>query len=188
MISKWPTMWRHQVAEDLGIEPTQFVLNVLSAWRSSTPLEPWTNNPTGLDAKASARPPLANTRYALFPAMSDYRKAMQRIATTTPGKGLVAVLAHEGTYTEAWKAIRALNTPGVHVEDEYPSRVLDMAAKAYEESIPERKAGKRKTAGLVNPSPQLHADIHRQSKLLHHAANNIQDTARAIEHIMRGLS
>lgn len=188
MSPRWPTRWRQDLLSDLSVPETQFALDVLSAWRQSTPMEPWTNNPLGLDAKKASRPHLHLTDYAIFPAMSDFRSEMVRLKSTKAGGNLVMLLEHGDKYSELWHAIRALNTPAKKTETDYPHRVADLSSKSYEETAPERSKGRRKTTGVVNPRPNPHHAMQQQARALHHAANHISDAAKGIEYIIRRMN
>jgi len=188
MAQRWPTRWRQDLIRDLGIPETQFGLDALSAWQKSTPLEPWTNNPLGLDAKRSSRPSMYTTAYAVFPAMSDFRSEMVRLKSTSPGRTVATLLGHGDSYAELWRAIQRLNTPGKRTETDYPHRILDLATKAYEDNIPPRTPGKRKTTGVVTPKPNPHHIMAEQSKALHHAANRIDKLSDGIAYIIRRMN
>lgn len=185
MASRWPTRWRQQLMEDMGIEPTQFVLDVLSAWRKSTPLEPWTNNPIGLDAKVAGKPHVPMTRYAIFPTMSSFRTEMVRLQATSAGQRLTLALTHGDNHGKVWRAIQALNTPGRATETDYPSAVLDMAGEKYAEKVRAARKEDRKTTGIINPQSTAKDAARLQNQALHHAATHIVDANRAIEHIVR---
>jgi len=183
----WPTRWRQQVLEDLGIEVTQHGLDVLNAWRKSTPLEPYSNNPLGLDARKASVPSVANTNYAQFRSMSHFRSEMVKLGQTSSGRKVKAALTEGATFSEAWRAIRSLNTPGKHLEDDYPTHVLEMAAKKYEENAPRKVAGRKKTTGTVGKNPTPHEGARMQAAALHHAAKNFTDHTKAITYIVKRL-
>lgn len=188
MAQRWPTRWRQDLLRDLNIPESPFALDVLSAWRQSTPLEPWTNNPLGLDAKNSARPSLYTTAYAVFPAMSDFRSEMLRLSSTTSGKRVCTLLEHGDRFSEIWHAIRNMNTPGKATESDYPHKVLDLAAKAYEKNMPPRSKGKRKTTGVVSPRQAPHHVMSEQARALHHAAHNMDNVADGIAYIIKRMN
>lgn len=186
-VNGWPTRWRQQVLEALEIPVSQHGLNVLKAWKDSTPLEPYSNNPLGLDAKRANLPKVGGTNYAQFRSLSHFRSEIVRLGNTVAGHKVKAALTEGATYSEAWHAIRALNTPGKHSEDDYPTHVLALASKAYEEGAPKRKTGRRKTTGVVNKPPTPHEGARMQAQALHHAAQHFQDHTKAINYIVKRL-
>jgi hypothetical protein len=184
----WPTRWRQQILEDLGIPVSQHALDVLKAWKDSTPLQPYSNNPLGLDARKANLPSIANTNYAQFRSMSHFRSELVKLGNTTPGRKVKAALTEGATFSEAWHAIRSLNTPGKHTETDYPHHVLALSSKAYEENSPQPSDGKRKTTGVVGANPAPHVGARMQAQALHHAAHNFTDHTKAIEYIIKRLS
>lgn len=187
-MSRWPTRWRQDLLRDLNIPENQFALDALSAWQKSTPIEPWTNNPLGLDANRAGRPNLHDTAYAVFPQMSDFRTEMVRLKKTTSGRSIATLLEHGDRFSEIWHAVRKMNTPGKTTETDYPHKILDLAAKAYEDNMPKRTPGKPKTTGVVNPRHTPHHIATEQARALHHAAHRMNSVSDGITYIIKRMN
>lgn len=184
---QWPDGWREAMLRDASIPITQFALDVLSAWRKSTPTIPQTHNPLGMPAKGSGHPAYLSTPYALFQSPGHAREAFSRFLGTSKGIELRHVLVSAESLTDAWRAIHALPWPAKLTEDDYPAVLLDMVEQKYRDKIASRTKGKRKTAGTQNAPVAVHEGVKMQARALHNATYTLNDAAKAVRSIIREI-
>lgn len=187
-MSTWPTGWREELLRTSGIPKTQFALDVLNAWQLSTPTEPWTNNPLGIPSQGSGHPKALETRYAAFPTMQAFRDTFKRLVRTSRGRNVLDALLSAQSYSDAWREIHALDWPSNATESEYPIRLMDMVSAAYASKMQHKTRDIPTTTGATHAPPDVHDAMRRQSHLLHHAANTLDNTSEAIRFIMKGMS
>jgi hypothetical protein len=184
----WPEGWRERVLRQTGVPKTQFALDVLSAWRQSTPTEPWTNNPLGMPARGSNVPRALDTQYGAFVTINAFADAFKHAMKLPQNQNLVHVLIAADSLTAAWREIHGLGWPANATETDYPAVLLDMVEQAFRDKINAVAKRERKTAGTQLASPAQHADIRSQGYALHHAAKHFADGKKAIDFIVRRLS
>lgn len=180
--------WRHEVLRAAGIAVTPHILDVLSAWRKSTPLFDQACNPLGMPARGSGYPAFLNTQYALFPGMTSFSAAFARFLGTTKGADLRQVMTGDDSLSVIWRAIHGLNWPASATETDYPAVLLDMVEQKYRSKLSRKTAAQRQTTGVVQEPPDVHDAVRRQAAALHHAASHISDTAEAVKYIMGRFS
>lgn len=185
---KWPDGWRESTLRASGIPVTDWTLDVLSAWRKSTPVIPQTHNPLGMPARGTGHPAYLNTPYAAFSSPEAFRAAFKRFTASDAGRELYGALVNADSLSDAWRAIHGLPWPAKTTETDYPSALLDMLEDQYRAKLASRTKARRKTTGIVQASPDIHLAVRLQSRALHHAASTYSDAAQAIESIVRGLS
>lgn|SRR5487761_129025 len=183
----WTQAWRERVLRAGGVPVTQYALDVLSAWRRSTPTEPWTNNPLGHPARGSGAPEALDTPYAMFPTINDFTAAMKRLLKSPAGKQLLHTLITSDSYATAWREIHALKWPANLTESDYPAVLLDMVEQTYRDKLSRTSKEKRKTAGTQQASPDVHMAVRQQGYALHDAMTSFGDGRKAIAHIVRSL-
>lgn len=186
-MNKWPQDWREQILVASDIPVTPFALEVLAAWRKSTPCEPWTNNPLGIPAQGFGMPRALDTPYAVFPLYSAFVKAITSHLSSNKGKGLASALISADSKPAAWREIHAQQWPANQTESDYPAVLMDEITSAYTDSVQRASDRKRTSAGTQLASPQAHEAVKQQGMALHHAATTFSDASRAIAHIMRRL-
>lgn len=183
----WASGWQEATLRASGIPVSQFALDVLSAWRKSTPVIPPTNNPLGMPARGNNAAPYLNTLYAAFPSITAFATAFKRFTASSKGAELLHVLVMGESLTDAYRAIHALGWPANRTETDYPSALLDMVEAKYRSKLQTRDVKSRKTTGIVQAPADVHAAVKQQAAMMHHAASTINDTSKAIGYIMRGL-
>lgn len=183
----WPTSWQQSVLRAAGLPVTQWGLDVLSAWNKSTPVVPATYNPLGMPAKGTSNVAYLNTPYGLFSGITAFGKAFSAFLTTPKGRELAGVLSAGDSLSDAYRAIHALGWPGNATETDYPSALLDMLEEAYRAKLATKPASQRKTVGSSKATPAAHAAIRMQSALIHTAATQFADGAKAVQYIVRGM-
>jgi hypothetical protein len=170
-----------------GLPISQFALDVLAAWNKSTPVVPATYNPLGMPSKGTSNVSYLNTPYALFTGVGAFIKAMAAFLSTSKGAELRHVLDAGESLSDAYRAIHALGWPATKTETDYPSVLLDMLEAQYRAKLATRTVANRKTTGIVQAPPQVHAAVKQQAMMLHHAATQFNDAGKAISYVVRGL-
>ncbi|MGH9436812.1 MAG: hypothetical protein ACRD22_02715 [Terriglobia bacterium] len=186
-MSELPGGWREATLRAAGITVTQFALDVLSAWRKSTPLPATACNPVGMPAKGNGAPPWLSTPYAVFPGMPAFRAAFARFLGTQQGREVRHALELSESYSNAWRAVHALPWPAVKTESEYPAALLDLVEAAYRDKVAGKDRAKRRTTGTVQAPPEVHAAVKAQAVALHHAVTAFTDGHKAMGSIVKGL-
>lgn len=184
----WPDDWRQRVLRASGVPVTQWALDVLAAWRRSTPVESWTNNPLGVPYHGSKANRALSTPYASFVTIGDFANAMKRLLKSNRGTALLHELISANNVAAAWREIHALKWPGNLTETDYPSAVLDMVEASYREKIQTSTKAQRRGTGSTMAAPALHEATRAQGLALHHAATAFSDGKQAIGYVMRRLS
>lgn len=187
-MTTWPQSWRELTLKNSRIPISQFALDVMSAWRKSTPLIPQTYNPLGMPARGSRYPAYLGTPYAMFPSITAFSNTFQRFITSNAGQELLHVLVSADSLTDAYRAIHALGWPATKTETDYPSALLDMVEQTYRDKLATRTVAKRRTTGVVQAPPDVHTAVKQQAASLHHAASHFTDARQAIGYIVKGLS
>lgn len=186
-MSDWPQGWREATLKASGITVTPFALDVLSAWRRSTPLVPVTYNPLGMPARGTSNVRYLGTAYALFPGITAFSAAMALFLASPRGAGVRHALEAAERHSDAWRAVHALGWPATATETDYPSALLDMVEQRYRDKLASRDTARRRTAGTQKAAPDVHEGARHQAVILHHAAANISDARQAIQFVLRGL-
>lgn len=183
----WPDDWRQRVLRAAGIPVTQWALDVLSAWRKSTPTEPWTNNPLGYPFTGSKANRALNTPYAAFATIGNFADAMKRLLKSNRGTPLLHVLISADSLASAWREIHALKWPANLTETDYPSVLLDMVEETYRTKIQTTTKAQRRGTGSTMAAPAVHEATRAQGMALHHAATAFKDGREAIQFVIRRL-
>lgn len=170
-----------------GLPVSQFALDVLSAWNKSTPVVPATYNPLGMPAKGTSNVPYLGTPYALFSGIGAFTTAMSKFLASSKGAELRHTLDAGESLSDAYRAIHALGWPATKTETDYPSALLDMLEAQYRAKMATRAVADRKTTGTVQAPSAVHAAVRQQAAVLHHAATQFSDAAKAISYTVRGL-
>lgn len=187
-MATWPTGWQRETLRASGIPVTQFALDVLTTWQQSTPTEPWTNNPLGMPASGSGYPKALNTQYAAFPTMAAFRNALKRFLKTGKGRNVLDALLSGQSFSDAWREIHALAWPANKTESEHPAKLMDKVVAAYTSKTQHKTRDIPTTSGATHAPPDVHDAMHRQARLLTHAANTFGSAGDAIAYIMRGMN
>lgn len=183
----WPDDWRQRVLRASGIPVSQFALDILSAWRKSTPMEPWTNNPLGYPYTGSKANSALNTPYAAFVTIGNFADAMKRLLKSNRGTALLHELISANSLASTWREIHALKWPASLTETDYPSVLLDMVEEQYRTKLQTTPKAERRGTGSTMASPAAHEATRNQGLALHHAATAFADGKTAISYIMRRL-
>lgn len=186
-MGNWPTGWREHTLRNAGIEINQFALDVLHMWEQATPTDRWTNNPLGMPSSGYSAPRAFNSPYAAFPTMTAFYKAFRTAAHAKEGKPLHVTLSTSDKHSEAWRVIHSLGWPANATETDYPATLLDKLTDDAIAKLNVSPKGQRKTVGVATATKSQHQQVHAQSQAVHHAASHINDSARAIEYIVRKL-
>jgi hypothetical protein len=181
----WPSTWVTQALTAAGIPVTVGTHNVMRAWKRSTPLQPYTNNPIGMPAGSSGAPALLRTGYALFPSMSAFYAAFATFMKTYQGHLLAADMIGEAPYPESWRDIAALNWPGSVTETDYPSALLDLTTEAYRLSVKATPASDRKTSGQVQPRTEAASVVLANARSVANAVGAISDATTRNSYLLR---
>lgn len=184
---KWPDNWRRKALESAQLPVTSVALEVLSAWRKSTPLQPWTNNPIGMPARENGAMRAAGTDYASFRTFQTFYKAFERFMKSATGQKLAAEIANGGNPAEAWRIINSLNWPGNKTESEYPSALLDLVQAKYTDKMPTVARTTSKTSGNVGASASVHDAIKAQQAAIHDATKANLSGVKAMQMVIRRL-
>lgn len=189
MPNHWPMRWAQDTLKAAGITETHFALEAMSAWRKSTPLEAWTNNPIGMPARGNNVPTVHGTLYAQFPSFGDFRRAFQAFTKTRQGAQIAHTLDMGESWSDLWREIHALKWPADTTETDYPSVILDRMEADYRNKLQTRQKADRKTSGtVVTAPPDVHAAMRNQALVMSRAAEHFGYGAKAIEHVIRSLN
>lgn len=183
-MASWPSNWKAQALAALSVSATPDAIKIISAWRKSTPLDPWTNNPLGIPAKLGKTSSVPGTRYAMFRSIADFYTALSAFAKTPHGRSVVAALAGDAPPGPAWRAIAALDWPGGATETDYPSAVLDLAGEPYAASVSATPAAARRTAGKPHASPAVHEAMREQAQSIVQVSAAFNDAKTAVRHLI----
>lgn len=183
----WPHDWRERTMRAAGIPKTQAALDILAAWRRSTPVEPWTNNPLGMPAHGSNAPRALGTPYAFFFTIGDFTAAFKRTMKSSHGMPLLHLLISADDLPATWRAIHALKWPANDTETDYPSVLLDMIERKYRDQIQTAPKAQRKSSGTQLISPDVHTMMRQQGYALHNAAKTFTNAGDAISFLTRRL-
>lgn len=181
----WPTNWREETLRAAGVPVTQYALDVLHAWFSSTPTQSWTNNPLGLPSVKDRVPKALNTPYGAYPTHEHFRQAFKQLAHGSPGKILVHVLMDEGDHAAAWRAIHALNLPGNATESDYPAALLDMVEDKYRSKMQTVQPSERKSMGSGSDAHRGHQSLMRAANAFGIASQNARQLSEVLDSAMR---
>jgi hypothetical protein len=183
-MTSWPDNWKNRVLDTVGIPVTPTAMKILTAWRKSTPLDPWTNNPLGMPASAGRTGIVPNTRYAAFASIGEFYAALGLALRSSQGQEVVAALAGADGYGPAWRAVAALGWPAGLTETDYPAAVLDLAEQAYRESVQTTDPSARKTSGRPRAPAGVQAAMIEQARSVNQAASSISDAGKAVRYLI----
>lgn len=181
----WPSNWQSQALSAAGIDVTAKSLKVMSAWRKSTLLDPWTNNPIGMPAMQGKTLPVPGTRYAMFRSISDFYRAFAAFAKTTDGRKVVNAITSDVGYGPVWREIASLRWPGSVTETDYPAAILDLTEQSYRDSVSSSPVAERKTSGSPKAPIAVHQAMREQAKSITEATRAFTDARVAVRHLLR---
>lgn len=184
-MSSWPSNWINWSLTFAGIEVNAQTITIMKAWRDSTPLPPYTNNPIGMPAGSSGAPALLNTKYGLFANINLFYDAFRTFMATYQGKQLAAAMISDNPYPATWRAISSLNWPGSETETDYPAVILDKTTEAYQASVNASAADSRKTSGQVAPRTEAASVVLANARSLAEASQVIADGSKLTTYLLR---
>jgi hypothetical protein len=187
-VGKWASTWRDDVLRISGIPKSQFALDVLSAWRKSTPVEPWTNNPLGMPARGNGVTQAFSTPYGVFGSVRHFATSFNRFLQTRQGESIKHILTVGDSMTDAWREIHAIDWPARNTETDYPVALLDRVEADYRAKVQRRSGGKQKSTGVAQAAPEVHVAMRQQARALTDAASAFSDGRQAIRHIIRRMN
>lgn len=180
----WPTNWKAQALAALNVRPTTEAIKVMSAWRQSTPLDPWTNNPLGIPASLAGTAKVPGTVYAMFPTITGFYTALHKFAVTSHGRAVVSELSSLDGYGPVWRAIAALDWPGSKTETDYPAKVLDLADESFRASVMTADPSQRKTSGVTSAPTAVHDAMREQARSIVQAARAFNSATDATKYLI----
>ena len=186
-MSEWPSGWREHALRHAEVPVSQFALDVLHLWEQSTPTDRYTNNPLGMPKHGYSPSGALDGRYAAFPTMQAFYKALKTAIHAGEGKPLFTALAVNDRHASAWRAIHTLEWPANATETDYPVHLLDRVTGAMPKGASGTPAAARKSVGKPASRTGGNTSAIRQVELLHQASRHIGDATRAINHIARGM-
>lgn len=181
----WPNTWANQALTQAGVPITIGSHNVMLAWKRSTPLQPYTNNPIGMPAGSSGAPMLLRTGYALFPSMAAFYAAFASFMTSYQGKRLGLDMIDGEPYPASWRDISNLGWPGSKTETDYPSALLDLTTEAYRASVGAVPKADRKTSGQVQPRTEAASTVLANARSVASAVRAITDATTRNTYLLR---
>jgi hypothetical protein len=184
-MTSWPGTWRQQALTAAGVPVTGSTLVIMKAWKDSTPLQPYTNNPIGMPAGSSGAPALLNTKYALFPTMQQFYSAFGTFMSTYQGRQIALDMTSDTPYPKTWRGISSLNWPASSTETDYPSALLDMTSEEYRKSVNATVTDSRKTSGEIAPRTESAALVIDNARSLAQAGQAIADVGKLTNHLLR---
>jgi len=187
-MSDWPTSWREALLRQCGIPVTRFALDVLSAWRKSTPLEPWTNNPLGMPVAGTRAPNVLGSGYAAFPGMDAFRSAFALFLVSPAGRPVFDALATQDKPSVAWRAAHALPWPAVKTETNWPAVILDLIPTASRPLPDEDTSGTARTSGTIGVSGKSRSQGSAQVNASQQALIALNAGTRALQGIIRKVT
>lgn len=183
-MTSWASNWKARTLDSIGVPATPFTLSVLSAWRKSTPLDPWTNNPLGMPAKLGKVARVPGTQYAMFRSIVDFYDAFAQFSKTPQGRNVVSALAADKGYGAIWRAIDALGWPASASESDWPSALLDLAGQTYADSVASIPVTARRSAGKPHATASVHEAMRGQAESLTHVAASFNDAVKATRYMI----
>lgn len=181
----WPATWISMTLDASGIPSTADTRAIMKAWKDSTPLPPYTNNPIGMPAGSSGAPQLLTSGYALFGSMDMFYAAFTAFIKSYQGKRLVTAMISSNPYPETWRVISTLKWPGSVTETDYPALLLDMTSDSYRESVSVSQGGSRKTSGVIGQEPPNKSAVIANARNLAQAGQSISDATELMRHLIR---
>lgn len=184
-MTTWPSNWKTRTLETAGIPVSAKALKALGAWRQSTPLDPWTNNPLGVPANMTKHAKVPGTQYAMYRSINDFYGAFAKFIKTSKGQELLSELISDNGYGAVWRIISSLRWPATDTETDYPAKVLDLASESYRQSVNASDPPSRKTSGTVKAPTAVHDAMRAQAESITQAANAFGDATKAVRYLIR---
>lgn len=178
--------WISQTLKALGVEPTPANCSAIAAWKNSTPLSPYTNNPLGMPAGKWGANRYLNTPYGLFPSMQIFFAAIESFSKTPEGRSVTDALSKDIPAPALWRAVSSLAWPGSATETDYPSAVLDLTDRAYRASVGATTQEDRKTSGNVSANSAVKATVLDQARMTSTAGQAIIAAQKITSQTMKG--
>lgn len=182
---EWPDRWMNTSLERAGIPVTTETLTIMRAWKTSTPLPPYTNNPIGFPAGTLGAKSLLTTRYALFLTMDTFYAALAALVRQHPGRMLVQAMTSDNPYPATWRVIHGFKWPGSDTETDYPSALLDLTTQAYRDSVGASSAGARRTSGVIGASTPITSPVIDQARSLADVASTVNGATEQVRELLR---
>lgn len=184
-MTSWPTNWIGKALASLNVPPNGDTIAIIRAWKNSTPLPPYSNNPLGMPKGTSGAPAYLNTPYAIFPSMTKFYAALATFGQSQAGKSLTLAMHGDAPFPATWRAIASLQWPGSATETDYPSAVLDLTTASYRASVNATPKPDRKTSGALVASPDSKAQVLGNARALADAARAFDNANHAVTHLIR---
>lgn len=184
-MASWPSTWMTSALEAAGVPVTPAALAVLKAWKDSTPIPPYSNNPVGMPYGSSGAIRYLSTGYGMFVTIGNFYSAFAAFMRTDAGKRIAADMAMEVPYAAAWRDISRLKWPGTDTETDYPSALLDLTSEAYQKSVHATPAADRKTSGQVIARGDASRTVLQQQRSVSEAVNTITGVENQVRFLLR---
>lgn len=184
MANGWPDGWATALLKDAGLPVNDFTLKAISAWNSSTPILPYTNNPLGMPAVKGKTLELMRTGYAMFVTPQLFRDAFAAFIKSPTGTPLDDALSLDEKFSKVWRAVHSLQWPANVTETDWPSAVLDLTSESYRRRVESvASPADRKTSGVIGTQTAFGAGSANSSRTSASTAIAIQQAAKAVSQI-----
>lgn len=181
----WPSTWIASALDALGVPANHDTIAVMRAWKDSTPISPYSNNPIGMPYATLGAPRFAGTNYAAFRTIDGFYAALVSFGKSAAGKKLIRDMLSESPYAAVWRDISALKWPASDTETDYPAAILDLTTVAYRESVNAVPAGVRKTSGVVTIPSEARTRVIEQARSVAQTAQAVTDVNQAVTYLLR---
>lgn len=183
-MTSWPSTWIVQALEAANVPVGRNTIAIMKAWKDSTPLPVWTNNPVGMPVHSSGAPAYMSTKYAMFTTMGKFYTAFGAFMASDAGKRLAHEMTADTPFPGTWRAISSLRWPGSETETDYPSALLDLTSEAYRESVGASSPGARRSSGLVGVISPAKADVIANARVAANAVTAISNAGAATRYAL----
>jgi hypothetical protein len=184
-MTSWPKTWISRTLEAAGIPVGSETIAVMRAWKDSTPLPPYTNNPVGMPHHFARVPRYMNTDYGMYVSFGKFLDAVTAWSKTGPGRKVIHAITSDSPYAASWREIAALGWPGSATETEYPSRILDLTEQSYRDSVSATPRAERKTSGTVGEHAASKSEVMAHARSLSSMYRTMQDSNSALNAVIR---
>lgn len=184
-MASWPNLWITRTLEAAGIQVTTETSSIMRAWKDSTPLPPYTNNPIGMPHHLFKVPRYMNTDYGMFHSFGKFLGVIEIWSRTPDGRKIVQAITSDSPYAATWRAVSGLGWPASRTETEYPSRVLDLAEQPYRDSVSVTPRPERKTSGMIGEEAASKSDVMAHARSLASMYSTMQHSNSALNAVLR---
>lgn len=181
----WPSTWIASALDALGVPANHDTIAIMRAWKDSTPISPYSNNPVGMPFATLGAPRFAGTNYAAFGTIDGFYAALASFGRSAAGRKLARDMLSESPYAAVWRDISALKWPGSATETDYPAAILDLTTESYRASVNATIPSARKTSGEVIIPSLARSRVIEQARSVAQAAQAITDTNQAVTYLLR---